>query len=243
NYLPLKIFELIISKVDPKNPPEDNLVMIERDEINAFFDEKSIHKKYILQKHIQELQKESLFTVIEIVDDVEYTKSILPIPYAESNNKSTEITFKLESNIMTYISDLKSNFTQYDLHEIRKLKNKYGIIIYRMLVMYYNQYEYYSKTKQKRQEQLDEFKNPVITVSELRFMTDTEKKYPRFASLDEFAISVAIKDINDNTNLYVKYDKIKKGYEVNAVQFHITKKNVAPAPLEEHPDFEEKQQS
>src|SRR5699024_945761 len=211
NYLPLKIFELIISKVDPKNPPEDNLVMIERDEINAFFDEKSIHKKYILQKHIQELQKESLFTVIEIVDDVEYTKSILPIPYAEWNNKSTEITFKLESNIMTYISDLKSNFTQYDLHEIRKLKNKYAIILYRMLVMYYNQYEYYSKTKQKRQEQLNEFKNHVINVSELRFMTDTEKKYKRFTFFYESVIGTAIEDINENTNLHIKCDKVRKG--------------------------------
>lgn len=243
NYLPLKIFELIISKVDPKNPPEDNLITVQREEINAFFDEKSIHKKYILQKNIQELQKESLFTVIEIVDDVEYTKSIVPIPYAEWNNKSTEITFKLESNIMPYISDLKSNFTQYDLNEIRKLKNKYAIILYRMLVMYYNQYEYYSKTKQKRQEQLNEFKNPVINVSELRFMTDTEKKYKRFTFFYESVIGTAIEDINENTNLHIKCDKVRKGYEVNAVQFHITKKNVAPAPPEEHPDFEEKQQS
>lgn len=239
NYLPLKIFELIISKIDPTNPPKNNIVIIERKEITKFFEKNTIRKKYILKKNIQELQKESLFTVVEKHSGVTTTKSILPIPYVEWNDDESGIIFKLESEIMPYISDLQSNFTQYDLEEIRGLQSKYGIIFYRLLIMYYNQYVRYSKTKQKRQEQLDDLKNPIIPLDRIRFITDTQHKYKRFTNFDNNVLQVARKDINKNTKIFVDYEKIIINKEVTDIQFKISAKKIAPTSPENHPDFEE----
>lgn len=242
NIVPLKIFELILSKVDPENPPEDNFVYVDRLEIVNFFEKDYLNRKYILQKYIEELQKETHFTVIENVDGYDVTKSIVPIPYAKWQDNEPKITFKLESEIMPYITDLKSNFTQYDLDEVRKLESKHAIILYRMLIMYYNQYLYYSKNKRKRKEQLDELKSPVMQISELRFMTDTEKKYKKYVDFKKRVLQPSVDEISEKTKINVDFKPIRVGINYVAIQFHISEKIIAKDAPETHPDFEEKEQ-
>ena len=43
--------------------------------------------------------------------------------------------------------------------------------------MNYNQYDYYNAKGGRREKQLNEYKNPIIPIEELRRITDTEKEY------------------------------------------------------------------
>lgn len=61
---------------------------------------------------------------------------------------------------MPYLINLKSEFTQYKISELQKLNSKYSIILYRWLTMNYNQYEHYSNKGGRREEQVEEYRNP-----------------------------------------------------------------------------------
>jgi plasmid replication initiation protein len=60
-----------------------------------------------------------------------------------------------------------------------ELNSKYSIILYKWLSMNYNQYEHYSNKGGRRTEQLEEYANPSIKISELRQLTDTVE-YKKF---------------------------------------------------------------
>ncbi|WP_332381897.1 replication initiation protein [Lactococcus cremoris] len=81
---------------------------------------------------------------------------------------------------MPYLINLKKNFTQHAIKsDIDELNSKYSIILYRWLSMKYNQYEHYSVKGGRRAEQVEAYRNPTITVKELREMTDTVNEYKR----------------------------------------------------------------
>jgi len=76
-----------------------------------------------------------------------------------------EVLIRFSPEIMPYLINLKTNFTQHALSEISELNSKYAVILYRWLSMNYYQYEYYSVKGGRREEQ--------IGMKELREMTDT----------------------------------------------------------------------
>ena len=128
---------------------------------------------------------------------------------------------------MPYLINLKKNFTQHALSEISELNSKYSIILYRWLSMNYNQYEHYSVKGGRRAEQVESYRNPSISVKELRIMTDTVNEYQRFTNFTKKILDIPLKEINDNTTFKVSYEKVKKGRSIDSIVFHITKKPVA----------------
>ena len=78
---------------------------------------------------------------------------------------------------MPYLIELKKNFTQYALSDVMELNSKYSIILYKWLSMNYNQYEHYNNKGGRRAEQVEAYRNPSISVKELRIMTDTINEY------------------------------------------------------------------
>ena len=128
---------------------------------------------------------------------------------------------------MPYLIDLKAEFTQYKISELKELNSKYSIILYRWLSMQYNQYEHYSVKGGRRADQVESYRNPSITVKELRLMTDTVNEYPRFDNFERRVLKIALKEINAHTSFNVTYEKVKKGRSIDSIVFHITKKPVA----------------
>lgn len=61
-----------------------------------------------------------------------------------------------------------------------RMNSKYAIILYRWLSMNYNQYEHYSVKGGRREEQVESYRNPEISMRDLRQMTDTIDEYKRF---------------------------------------------------------------
>lgn len=248
----LKMFELAVSCINTEEPPEDNTVLLSKADLFAFFKVSDNDKHRRFKQAVETMQKQAFFKIQEKKDKGFKFINIVPIPYVEWNDYNDEVTIRFDKAIMPYLINLKKNFTQHALSDIAELNSKYSIILYRWLSMNYNQYEHYSVKGGRRTEQVEEYRNPSISVKELRIMTDTSNLYERFTKFESYVLQNSLKEINTHTSFNVTYDKLKKGRSIDSIVFHIEKKPVAkneyykqeeqdPVYLENKADREAKQ--
>ena len=223
----LKMFELAVSCIDTENLPENNTVYLSKKELFSFFEVSSSSKHSQFKEAIEIMQKQAYFKIKSNKKlGIEY-ESIVPIPYVKWNDYNDEVTIQFSEHIMPYLINLKSEFTQYKISELQKLNSKYSIILYRWLSMNYNQYEHYSNKGGRRAEQVENYRNPSISVKELRTITDTVNEYKEFWNFENRVLKKGIEEINAHTSFNVSYEKIKKGRSIDSIVFHIEKKRTA----------------
>ena len=223
----LKMFELAVSCIDTENPPKDNIIYLSKKELFAFFDVSSASKHTRFKEAIELMQKQAFFQIKEVKDKGYEMTSIVPIPTVKWNSYNDDVMIQFNQFIMPYLIDLKAEFTQYKISELKELNSKYSIILYRWLSMNYNQYEHYSVKGGRRAEQVENYRKPSISVKELREITDTVNEYPRFDNFERRVLKIALKEINDHTSFNVSYEKVKKGRSIDSIVFHIEKKRTA----------------
>ena len=85
----------------------------------------------------------------------------------------------------------------------------------------------YSAKGGRRAEQVEAYRNPSISMQELRTITDTTTKYERFTKFETRVLREPLEEINAHTSFNVTYEKVKKGRSIDSIVFHITKKPVA----------------
>ena len=224
---PLKMFELAVSCINTEEPPKDHTVYLSKEELFAFFKVSDNDKHSRFKQAVENMQKQAFFQIKEEVGKGFKFRSIVPIPYVEWTDYHDDVKIEFHREIMPYLINLKQNFTQHALSDIAELNSKYSIILYRWLSMNYNQYEHYSYKGGRREEQVEAYRNPSISIRELRELTDTVDEYPRFDRLEHRVLKEPIEEINENTSFNVTYDKIKKGRSIDSIVFHITKKRRA----------------
>ena len=224
---PLKIFELAVSCIDTENLPKDNTIYLSKEELFTFFDVSDNGKHSRFKEAISKMQEQAFFEVREEAGKGFKFRRILPIPTVEWTDYDDKVMIRFNQDIMPYLIELKQNFTQYALSDLIDLNSKYSIILYKWLSMNYNQYEHYSAKGGRREEQVESYRNPSITVKELRVITDTVKDYPRFDNFETWILKKPIEEINAHTSFNVTYDKVKKGRSIDSIVFHITKKRRA----------------
>lgn len=223
--VPLKIFELAVSEIDTFNPPKDNTIYLSKKELFKFLDVDDSNKNYRFRQAISKMQKQAFFEIREEKGKGYVFRNIVPIPYVEWNSYSDSVKIRFDVEIMPYLTELKTNFTQFALTDIQGLKSKHGIIIYKWLNMNYNQFEYYRKKGNRDGQQLYNLCNPIIEVDELRWLTNTQKEYVgRFTNFEIYVIKKPIKEINKYTRFNISYDKIREGRKITKIQFHISLK-------------------
>ena len=224
---PLKMFELAVSLIDTDNPPQDQTVYLSKQEMFAFFKVNDNDKNSRFKQAIEKMQKQAFFQIKKEQDKGFKFVSIVPIPYVEWTDYSDEVKIEFHREIMPYLINLKTNFTQHALSDIAELNSKYAIILYRWLSMNYNQYDHYSVKGGRREEQVESYRNPKIGIRELREMTATVNEYQRFDRFESYILKNSLKEINAHTTFNVTHEKVKKGRSIDSIVFHITKKTVA----------------
>lgn len=224
---PLKMFELAVSLIDTANPPQDQTVYLSKKELFSFFkvDDNDKHSRF--KEAIEKMQKQAFFQIKKEQDKGFKFVSIVPIPYVEWTDYHDEVLIRFSPEIMPYLINLKTNFTQHALSDISELNSKYAVILYRWLSMNYNQYEHYSVKGGRRKEQVENYRNPTISMRDLREMTDTVKDYQRIDNFEKRVLKAGLDEINAYTSFNVTYNKVKKGRSIDSIVFHITKKRVA----------------
>ena len=224
---PLKMFELAVSCIDTEEPPKDHTVYLSKNELFAFFKVSDNDKHSRFKEAVEKMQKQAFFKIKEKKEHGFEFENIVPIPYVKWTDYHDEVTIRFSPEIMPYLINLKQNFTQHALSDLAELNSKYSIILYRWLSMNYNQYEHYSYKGGRREEQVESYRNPTISIRELRALTDTVKDYPRIDNFETWILKKPLEEINAHTSFNVTYDKIKKGRSIDSIVFHITKKRRA----------------
>ncbi|WP_262668511.1 RepB family plasmid replication initiator protein (plasmid) [Lactococcus cremoris] len=224
---PLKMFELAVSYINTEEPPKDNTVYLSKKDLFAFFKVSDNDKHSRFKQAVEKMQKQAFFQIKEEQGKGFKFKSIVPIPYLEWTDYNDEVKIEFHREIMPYLINLKKNFTQHALSDIAELNSKYSIILYRWLSMQYNQYKHYSVKGGRRAEQVEAYRNPSISIKELRIITDTVNSYKQFTRFNNDVLKTPLDEINAHTSFNVTYDKIKKGRSIYSIVFHITEKPVA----------------
>ena len=224
---PLKMFELAVSCINTEEPPKDNIVYLSKRDLFAFFKVSDNDKHSRFKEAIEKMQKQAFFQIKEEAGKGFKFKSIVPIPYVEWTDYHDEVKIEFHREIMPYLINLKKNFTQHALSDLAELNSKYSIILYRWLSMNYNQYEHYSVKGGRRADQVESYRNPSISVKELRIMTDTINEYKDMNNFTKKVLNKPLEEINTHTSFNVTYDKIKKGRSIDSIVFHIEKKRCA----------------
>jgi len=103
--------------------------------------------------------------------------------------------------ILRYICQLKSRFTTYKLRNIASLQSGHSIRLYELLMKF--------NATGERVIYLDDFKS-ALGISD---------KYPEFKVLNRDVIKPAIDELNQRSDLIIKFDTIKKGRTVAALVF------------------------
>lgn len=223
----LKIFSLAVSCIDTDNPPKDHTVYLSKRELFAFFDASDNDKNYRFKQAMDRMQKQAYFNVRKVEGERLEFENIVPIPHIKWNNYNDAVSIRFDVAIMPYLIDLKENFTQIDMLDLIDLGSKYSVILYKWLIMNYNQYEHYKFKGNRTTKQLEELENPKISMEELRRITDTSEEYIDFRNFERRVLKKPIKEINQHTKLNVSYEKIKGGKFIKEIHFHLDKKPVA----------------
>jgi len=115
-----------------------------------------------------------------------------------------EISFS--PTLYPYISEIKDNFTSYQLTNVKQLKSIYSIRLYELL------WKYISEGRRW------------ITITDLRSMFELEDKYEKYADMRKCVIEPALAEINKKTNLDVRFEPEKQGRVVVKLWFYFTEK-------------------
>lgn len=162
------------------------------------------------------INKSSFYTEIrEIVDNldnksfwVETDEKVFKFRWfseVEIIKGSGRVNIVLNSNIKQYLIDLSREFTQYELYNILALKGKYSIRLYE----YFKSYAF----RHDIEVELDKMRDILCA-----------DKYKEYKDFKKRVIEPAIKEINEYTDLEVKYEKIMRGKWVVGLKFQIDRK-------------------
>lgn len=221
----MKIFELAVGALDSTDQKQHRKVTIKKNIIFDILDQRGNSRNSHLRNALKDLQHNAVFHLMP-TNNNSHEILINPISKIEWSENEDYISLFFTPDILPYITLLKENFTQYKLEYIAKMESKYSIVLYKMFSMYYNQYSYYNDHGNRRKEQIEQYRNPRLSVKELREQTGTTNKYKnRFGDFKNKVLDKAINEINRKTDLNIKYNKIRSGRFISEIQFYIQKKD------------------
>jgi plasmid replication initiation protein len=139
------------------------------------------------------------------------------------------MVIRLSEDMRPYLFELKDNFTSYQLHSALKLSSKYAKRIYQLA----SQWKDIGETKTYN---LDDFK----VMLKLKDPAGNEpEQFERISDFKKFVLDIAVRQINEHTDLKISYELIKQGRAFQSVRFYV---NTQSLPLKQLPiPFEESQ--
>ncbi len=117
------------------------------------------------------------------------------------------VTITWSDEVLKYISSLQSRFTSYKLRHIASLQSAHSIRLYELLMKF-------NSTGER-----------VIYVEDFKSALGISDRYSEFRDLNKWVIKPAIKELNQRSDLILKYETIKKGRSVVALSFEFKQNN------------------
>jgi plasmid replication initiation protein len=111
------------------------------------------------------------------------------------------VSLRFNHDILPYLTELNRCFTSYKLKNIVRMSSSYGVRIYELLTQWGN------------------FSGKEVSVTWLKENLQIEKKYSKLCDFKKRVLDPAIKDINKNSDLWVKWGQKKTGHKVTHLIF------------------------
>ena len=194
----LKIFKLIISKVDSKESLFRDFYEITTDEIKAL---------NINEKHLYSETRKTLKRLANIYITFDEGESIREVGLIRNDFKFEKYTKKVLINFNKdmdeYLINLKKNFFMYDLINIVNFKFKHTIKFYEYI----------------KSQSLNVIKLKIETI---KGILDLKNKYSRYTNFRTDVLEVILEEINESSNtLYISYTEERVGAKVEYIIFHV----------------------
>ena len=128
------------------------------------------------------------------------------ISSAEYQKGEGIIALSFSPKLLPYLLQLKNTFTSYRLSNILSLKSTYSIRLYELL---------------KKWQHLGKWECPIELIREK--MGANSKAYSLYGNFKSKILLPSIKELNDQTDLFIEYREIKKGRKIERIEFTITR--------------------
>lgn len=201
NITELKTFAFILSKIKPddKFGQEYSFSIKEYCQICGLD-----YKNGGNYKHIKDILKSLRDKSFWLITSEGKETTIGWLAKVTTDRRNGNVAVKLDEDIQKYVIGLKgtNNFTQYNLISTLPMKSSYSFRIYELLksYAYINEYRF----------DIDDLKSKLAATNYVNFK-DFRKK----------VIEIAIKEINEYTDIHVTWNSITKGKKVIAIEFKI----------------------
>jgi len=194
----LKIFKLIISKVDSTDSLFKDFYEISTDEIKAL---------NISEKHLYNETRKTLKRLANIYITFDDEDTIREVGLIRNDFKfekySKRILINFNDDMGEYLINLKKNFFMYDLIDIVNFKFKHTLKFYEYI----------------KSHNLNVIKLKIETVKDI---LDLKNKYNRYTNFKKDVLEVILEEINECSNtLFISYSEEKYGPKVKYIIFHI----------------------
>lgn len=196
----LKIFKLIISKVDSKDSLFQDFYEITTDEIKHL---------NINEKHLYSETKKSLKRLANIYITFEEESGFREVGLIRNDFRfekySKKILINFNDDMSEYLINLKKNFFMYDLIDIVNFKFKHTLKFY----------EYLKSTN------LNVLKLKTDTIKEILGL---QNRYSRYTNFKKDVLEVIVDEINTCSNtLFLKFSEEKIGAKIEYIIFHVNR--------------------
>ena len=124
------------------------------------------------------------------------------------------IKIRFNHDILPYLTNLKENFTSYNLKHVSKFKSTYGVRVYELIKQWKNTKNFVE-----------------VEISEISSMFQLPKSYEKMSSLKAKVLEPAINDINTHSDITVSYENIKEGRKIIGFKFVWKNKESKPKKL------------
>lgn len=135
--------------------------------------------------------------------------------------KDTGIVYlRFTHDVVPLITRLEQQFTSYDIEQISSLNSGYAIRLYELLI----QWRSVGKT-------------PVFDLQQFRQQLGVEEiKYSRMSDFKKYVLDFAVQQINEHTDITVKYDQHKQGRIITGFTFNFKVKAKVKKSIEKKRD-------
>ena len=147
------------------------------------------------------------FTYQKLVNDnLEQTESnwVQSVSYAIN---SSYVKIKFTDDVMPLITNLERHFTSYQLEQVKDLTSIYSIRLYELLISW-------KKTKKVE-----------LSLADLRLKLGIEpNEYKAMNNFKAKVLDLAVSQINEHTDITVKYEQVKTGRTIVGFKFSFKEK-------------------
>jgi plasmid replication initiation protein len=136
------------------------------------------------------------------------------------NDNEATVDLIFAPAVVPFITRLEEQFTKYELQQISSLSSAYAIRLYELLI----QWRSAGKT-------------PTIELQDFRKKLGVlDNEYLRMAHLKERVLELSIKQINEHTDITVKYEQHKRGRSISGFSFTFKQKKKGSPSIERDPN-------